>query len=95
MKNHPEDPHPMPQELEHHQVMAFLRVKTRLGEIPDLAIAVGRNPLAPEGRAFTVWDVAVRNGTWVPFSGDWDLSWEQALKELARRIAFRERVPDE
>ena len=87
----PSDPYPFPHEISDRELMAAVRVPSRVGEVPNLAVFIGRDPLAPASRAFCVWDAAVRDGEWTVFSGEYDLPYPQAVAEfMARTAAFRE-----
>ena len=81
--------HPLPALIAGHEVMAAFRVPPRDGEIPNQAVFIGRTPDRPEDRAFVVWDAAVRGGEWVAYTGFYDASWPEAVKEFTRRCLDR------
>ena len=89
----PSDPHPFPHEISGHELMAAVRIPPREGEFPNLAVFIGRDPLAPASRAFAVWDAAVRDGEWTFFSGEYDLPYPLAVAEfMSRTASFREHL---
>lgn len=82
---------PFPETLAGHEVVDTARVPSRPGEVPELAILMGRDPNRPEDRAYVVWDAAVRGGQWAGYSSDHSLSRAAAEEEFDRRVTHRRR----
>jgi hypothetical protein len=82
----PANPEPEPTELGGRQVILFVRIPAREGELPNLGLAIGREGNRPDDRAYVVCDAAFRSGKWTAYSGMYDLDWDGAKAELARRI---------
>lgn len=82
----PTNPQPEPTELGGREVIRFVRIPSAPGELPNLGLAIGREDNRPDDRAYVVWDAAFRNGKWTAYSGMYDLDWDGAKEELARRV---------
>jgi hypothetical protein len=77
---------PIPSHVNTFPIIAFMHLPVRRGECPSLGIAIADNSLGRPSYPYVVWDMALRNGTWDAYSGAWDLTWEEAVTEYAKRI---------
>jgi hypothetical protein len=86
---------PVPEEISGYPIINYTRLAALPGEVPHLAIMVGRDIGRREERGYAVWDAAVRDGEWVLFSGAYDMSSDEARSEYNLRVhrEFARRMP--
>jgi hypothetical protein len=82
----PANPEPEPTTLAGHPVVRFTRIGARIGELPNLGIAIGREGHRPEHRAYAVWHCAFRDGKWIAFEGCYNNDRAAADEEFDRRV---------
>ncbi len=87
----PAVPHSLPATIAGHHVVGALRIPPRVDEVPDQAVIIGWDPSRHESRAFVVWDAKVSEGEWVAYSGEYDLSYADAVEEFSERIMRKRR----
>lgn len=83
----PVDAAPIPATLAGHQVIAFAFVPSRLGEKPNLAVAVVREHDKPIERAYIAYHVAAsQGGEWDAYGGIYDCSYLNAMEIFMERL---------
>ena len=65
----PNDRTPLPDEVSGYPVIDHVRLRPLPGELSEVAVVIGRDPLRPEAYGYAVWDAAVRNEKWTLFNG--------------------------
>lgn len=80
---------PFPDTIAGAELIDAERIPSRPGELPELAVLMGRESGRPKDRAYAVWSGAVRDGKWTAFQGNYDLSRDDARKEYHRRLSLR------
>lgn len=88
----PTDPHPVPDEVSGYPILDYRRVPSRKGELPNLAVMLGRDSGRSEKHGYAVWNAAVRNGAWVLHEGQYDMSRAEAEEYFDQRCKDRRAV---
>lgn len=85
----PDNPHPVPDEISGFPILKYARVPAHEGELPDLAVMLGRDANRSEEYGYAVWDASVRDGAWNLHYGRYDMSLARAEEYYAERCRER------
>jgi hypothetical protein len=85
----------VPDTVSGYPILRYARVPARKGEIPDLAVMLGRDSGRREERGYAVWDATVRGGEWNLYEGRYGMSLADAEDYYAQRMRERGAVSDE
>lgn len=88
----PANPEPVPAVISGYPIINYARVPARVGELPDLAVMLGRDSGRREEHGYAVWNAAVRNGAWVLHEGQYDMSRAEAEEYFDQRCKDRRAV---
>lgn len=80
---------PFPEVLCGAQLIDTQRTPSRPGELPELAVVLGRETNRPEQYGYVVMTAAVRNGVWDGFELAHSMDQERAYDEFKRRLRSR------
>lgn len=86
----PDNPHPVPATISGYPILTYARVPAREGEVPDLAVMMGRDTGRREEHGYAVWDASVRDGeNWTLYYGHYDMSLAEATEYFNVRCKER------
>lgn len=88
----PANPHPVPATISGYPILAYSRVPARQGELPNLAVMLGRDIARRDEVGYAVWNAAVRDGEWVMGEGQYDMSLAEAQEYYDQRCKDRRAV---